>query len=73
MMTQKQTKTFVRKLGPERADRLLTVLEKIAALPADKRAIILETALDIMDPQAEPRPHADPIKVAEGRALLAGA
>lgn len=72
MMTEKQTRAFIRSLGPEMADRFLTAMERIFALPDHERDVIFDTFADVVDPLPEPRPLADPIKVAEGRALLAG-
>jgi hypothetical protein len=61
---------FIASLGPERADRLLTVLEQIAALPRAESDRILDSYLDVMSPLEAPRPSSDPALVARACAML---
>lgn len=52
-------------------DRFLTLMEQVVELPQAKRDEVLDSVLDVIDPQVAPRPHANSVRVAEGRAILA--
>lgn len=60
-----------RLIAADRDDRFLRLMERACALPDDARAAFLDTFLDVVDPQDAPRPHADPVRVAELRAEFA--
>lgn len=73
MLTDTEARDFIDRLGPDKADRLLTVLERVAELDDAERAAFFDTFWDVVEPLDAPRPHADPVKVAEGRAMVAAA
>jgi hypothetical protein len=57
-------------ITPEQDEELRIVLTRIAALSEEDRRVFLASFYDVIEPLSAPRPHADPMMVAEGRRVL---